>query len=122
LRCLSRHNLASYPVRIGTPLPQTGTSLLDSLRKAYNKQTSPQVHSNTFQEDYRYGPKNIVSKFLHGDDICAHYVLVELFELLLKLIQRYFVVLNDKVDLQLVDSVTDRYQLAQTPHKAVPLD
>jgi hypothetical protein len=49
-------------------------------------------------------------------------VVLVLLNLLLKLVQRNLLVLNDKVDLELLDAETNRNPLVGTPHKTIHLN
>jgi len=61
-------------------------------------------------------------QLLHGSDITGLDVVLELGDLLLELIERDLVVLNDQVDLELLDTVTNRDEGGSTPDETVLLD
>jgi len=61
-------------------------------------------------------------KLLHGSDVGALDVVLEALDLLLELVERDLVVLNDQVDLELLDAETDGNELGATPDETVLLD
>lgn len=61
-------------------------------------------------------------QLLHGNNVGGLNVVLELFDLLLELVERDLVVLNDQVDLELLDAEADGNELGGTPDKAVLLD
>lgn len=61
-------------------------------------------------------------QLLHGNDIGGLDVVLVLLDLLLKLVQRDLVVLDDKVDLELLDTEANGDQLGGTPDEAVLLN
>ena len=61
-------------------------------------------------------------QLLHSDNVGGLDVVLELFDLLLELVQRDLVVLDDQVDLELLDTETDSDQLGGTPDETVLLD
>lgn len=61
-------------------------------------------------------------QLLHGSDVSGLDVVLILLDRLLELISGDLVVLNDKVDLELLDTEADGNQLGGTPDEAVPLN
>lgn len=61
-------------------------------------------------------------QFLHGSNISGLDMVLILLDLLLEIVQRDLVIFNDHVDLELLDTETDRYPFAATPDKTVHLD
>lgn len=61
-------------------------------------------------------------ELLHGNDIRRLDVVLKLSNLLLELVKRDLVVLDDQVNLQLPDAEADGDELGQAPDKAVLLD
>jgi hypothetical protein len=59
---------------------------------------------------------------VESGDVDGLDVILELADLLLKLINTDFVILNNAADLELVDSVGERDELADTPQEAVHFD
>ena len=59
---------------------------------------------------------------MHGGDIRALDVVLELGELLLKFVEGDELVLNNEGDLELLDTVTDGNKLGATPNEAFLLD
>jgi hypothetical protein len=59
---------------------------------------------------------------LYSNNDCGLDLVLELFNLLLELVERDFVVLNDQVELELLDTETNSNQLGGTPDKTVLLD
>jgi len=67
-------------------------------------------------------PTGSCLQLLHSDNVGGLDVVLELFDLLLELVQRDLVVLDDQVDLELLDTETDSDQLGGTPDETVLLD
>lgn len=61
-------------------------------------------------------------QFLHGNNVRGLHKVLKLGNLVLELIQRHLLVLNNQVDLQLLDTETDRHPLGGTPDQAILLD
>jgi hypothetical protein len=61
-------------------------------------------------------------QLLHSNNVGGLDVVLEFLNLLLQLVQRDLVVLNDQVDLELLDTETNSNQLGSTPNKTVLLD
>lgn len=61
-------------------------------------------------------------KLLHGNNVGRLNVVLELGDLLLEIIKRDLLVLDDKVDLELLDTEADGDELGSTPDEAVLLD
>lgn len=61
-------------------------------------------------------------QLLHGSDVGGLDVVLELGKLLLELVERDLLVLNDQVDLELADTVSDWDEFGTTPDKTVLLD
>lgn len=61
-------------------------------------------------------------QLLHGSNVAGLDVVLVLSNLLLELIERNLVVLNDQVDLELLDTVTDGDKGGGTPDETVLLD
>ena len=61
-------------------------------------------------------------KLLHGSDVGGLDVVLELLDLLAESIQRDLLVLDDKVDLELLDAETDGDKLGGTPDETVLLN
>jgi hypothetical protein len=59
---------------------------------------------------------------LHGGDIRALDVVLELGDLLLKFVEGDELVLNDESDLELLDTITNSNKLGATPNKAFLFD
>jgi hypothetical protein len=58
-------------------------------------------------------------QLLHSSDISGLDEVLELFNLLLEIIQTDLVVLNDQVDLKLLDTETDCDELGSTPDETI---
>ena len=61
-------------------------------------------------------------ELLHGNDIGRLDVVLELGDLLLELVERDLLVLDDQVDLQLLDAEADGDELGGAPDEAILLD
>ena len=61
-------------------------------------------------------------QLLHGSNIGGLNIILAFLNLLLELLQRDLVVLDDQVDLQLLDAETDRDPLACAPDETIHLD
>lgn len=61
-------------------------------------------------------------QLLHGSNVGGLDVVLEVLDLLLELVQGDLLVLNDKVDLELLDTETDGDELGSTPDETVLLD
>lgn len=61
-------------------------------------------------------------QLLHGNNVRRLHIVLKLGNLVLKLIQRHFLVLDDQVDLQLLDTEPDRHPLGGTPDQTVLFD
>ena len=60
--------------------------------------------------------ENAQGRTLHGGDIAGLDVVLEVGDFLLELVQRNLLVLDDQVDLQHSDTVTDGDELGSTPN------
>lgn len=61
-------------------------------------------------------------QLLHGSNVAGLDVVLILGNTVLELVDRDLVVLNDKVDLELADTVTNGHKLGGTPDKTILLD
>lgn len=61
-------------------------------------------------------------QLLHGNNVGGLDVVLELLDLLLELVKRNLVVLNNQVDLELLDTETDGNKLGGTPDETVLLN
>jgi len=58
-------------------------------------------------------------QLLHSGDIGGLNVVLVLLNLLLQLVERDLLVLDDEVDLELLDTITDGYQSVGSPNETV---
>lgn len=65
---------------------------------------------------------SVFLQLLHGNNVRRLHVVFKLGNLVLELIQRHLLILDDQVDLQLLDTETDRHPLGGTPDQTVLFD
>jgi hypothetical protein len=84
--------------------------------------SSPTVITHeTSRRSFPKPPKEHL-QLLHGDDIGGLHVVFVLLNLLLQLVRGHFVILDDQVDLQLLDTEANGDELGSTPDQTVLLD
>ncbi|KAB8437347.1 hypothetical protein FH972_025027 [Carpinus fangiana] len=74
------------------------------------------------QQRNQHSPNRGHLQLLHGSNVGGLHVVLKLLDLLLQLVQGDFVILDDQIDLQLLDTEAEGNQLGRTPNKTVLLN